>query len=217
MKVPLGLVVLAVLGIQIPPLVLVMLIVMAGLIVLYLLARWINPFGLALGFVSAVAGRLLVTLSYHMEQAAAYCKRACLASLAYPPGVSDGEYWSGVNVLSRLVYFVLAVLILAGETLNTLLVLPSLFNTTSNIHLPDIVELASASLFICCPALCGAVILECVGLIPHGAGLFPKMNKGARWVLGLLSGVVLVLAILVTGYFYIFRAVYLLDPQSTQG
>jgi hypothetical protein len=115
------------------------------------------------------------------------------------------------------VYFVLAVLILAGETFNTLLVIPSLFNTTSPVHLPGIVELASAALFICCPALLGAVVFECVGLIPHGAGLFPHMGKLIRWVLGVVSGVLLVLGILLAGYFYLYRAAYLADPDSTQG
>ncbi len=213
---PFGLVVLALSISQIPPLVLVMLAIVVGLIVLYLIARRVKPFGQSLGFVCAVAGRLFVTLVKFMSKAATYCKSACLASLHYPPGVCD-EYWSGVNVLSRLVYFVLAVLILAGETFNTLLALPSLFNTTSSMQLPGIVELASAALFICCPALLGAVILECIGLIPHGAGLFPKIGKLLRWVLGIVSGVVLVLAILVTGYFYVYRALYTLDPDSTQG
>src|SRR5438270_1927209 len=162
---PFGLVVLALSISQIPPLVLVMLAVVVGLIVLYLVARRVKPFGQSLGFVCAVAGRLFVTLATFMGKAAEYCKSACLASLRYPPGVRDGEYWAGVNVLSRLVYFVLAVLILAGETFNTLLVIPSLFNTTNPVHLPGIVELASAALFICCPALLGTVVFECLGLI----------------------------------------------------
>src|SRR5205807_4569390 len=135
-----------------------------------------------------VASRVNVKIAEYMQITAAYCHSACIASLHYPPGVRDGDYWEGVNVLSRLVYFVLAVLILAGETLNTLLVLPTLFQTASHVHLPGFVELASAALFICTPALFGAVILECCGLTPHGAGLFPRMNKVLRWVLGVLSG-----------------------------
>src|SRR6266702_2816209 len=145
----------------------------AVLLVLYLLARKVKQLGHALAFVCTVASRVNVKIVEYMHKASAYCHSTCIASLHYPPGVRDGTYWEGVNVLSRLVYFVLAVLILAGETFNTLLVIPSLFNTTSSMQLPGIVELASAALFICCPALLGAVILECIGLIPHGAGLFP--------------------------------------------
>ena len=189
----------------------------AVLLVLYLVARKVKPLGHALAFVCTVASRVNVKIAEYMHKAAAYCHSACIASLHYPPGVRDGDYWEGVNVLSRLVYFVLAVLILSGETLNTLLVLPSLFHTASRIQLPGFVELASAALFICTPALFGAVILECWGLIPHGAGLFPRMGKLSRWILGILSGVCLILAILLTGYFYLFRAAYLLDPESTQG
>jgi len=196
---------------------LIALVVLVGLVVLYLVARRVKPFGQSLAFVCTVVSRVNVKLAEYMSKAADYCHTACLASLRYPPGLGDSDYWSGVNVLSRLVYFVLAVFILAGETLNTLLVLPSLFQTANHVQLPGIVELASAALFICAPALLGAVIWECCGLAPRGAGLFPRMNTVTRWVLGILSGVFLVLAILLTGYFYLFRAAYLLDPESTQG
>ncbi len=189
----------------------------AVLLVLYLVARKVKPLGHALAFVCTVASRVNVKIVEYMHKASAYCHSTCIASLHYPPGVRDGTYWEGVNVLSRLVYFVLAVLILAGETLNTLLVLPSLFHTASRMQLPAFVELASAALFICTPALFGAVILECCGLIPHGAGLFPRMGKLSRWILGMLSGMCLILAIFLTGYFYLYRAAYLLDPESTQG
>jgi len=196
---------------------LIALVVTIVLLVLYLVARKVKPFGQALAFVCTVASRVNVKIAEYMSHAAAYFHSACIASLHYPPGVSDSDYWSGINVLSRLVYFMLAILILAGETVNTLLVLPSLFHTATHIQLPGMIEFASAALFICCPALFGAVMLECCGLIPHGAGLFPHMNKITRWVLGVLSGVFLILAVLLTGYFYLFRAAYLVDPESTQG
>ncbi len=196
---------------------LITLAVIVALVVLYLVGRKVKPFGKSLGFVCAVAGRLLVKIAQYADKAADYCYKACIASLRYPPGVSDSDYWHGVNVISRLVYFVLAVCILLGETVNTLLVLPALFGTKSTVNLPGVVEISSAALFICCPALAGASIAELCGLIPHSAGLFPRLSTVKRWVLGILLAVVLVLAILVTGYFYVYRAAYLLDPESTQG
>ena len=202
---------------KLPPVAVIVLIVIAGLILLYLVARRIKPFGQSLGFVCAVAGRILVKIAQYMHSVADYARTAAVASLRYPPGVGEGDYWFGVNVLSRIVYFVLAVCILGGETVNTLLVLPALFHTANHFALPGIVDIASAALFICTPALFGAVILETVGLIPHGAGLFPRMNKLTRWVLGVLSGVFLILSILLIGYFYLYRAAYLADPASTQG
>src|SRR2546421_8413166 len=198
-------------------LLLIVLAVVVGLILLYLLARRIRVFGQSLGFVCAVAGRVLVKIAQFMHSVADYARAAAIASLHYPPGACIGDYWFGVNVLSRVVYFVIAVCILGGETVNTLLVIPTLFNTADHFALPGFVELASAALFISTPALFGAVILETVGLIPHGAGLFPLMSKVIRWVLGILSGVCLVLSILLIGYFYLYRAAYLADPTSTQG
>src|ERR1700676_4389941 len=114
-----ALAVFAFLGLAASPLVIV-LIVIVGLILLYLVARKYRPFGQSLGFVCAVAGRLLVTLAYHLQSAALYCNRACLASLRYPPGVSDSDYWHGVNVMVRLALFVLAVTVLGAEPVNTL-------------------------------------------------------------------------------------------------
>src|SRR6266566_149209 len=202
---------------KLPPVAVIVLVVIAGLILLYLVAHRIKPFGQSLGFVCAVAGRILVKIAQYMYSVADYARTAAVASLHYPPGVGESDYWFGVNVLSRIVYFVLAVCILGGETVNTLLVLPALFHTANHFALPGIVDIASAALFICTPALFGAVILETVGLIPHGAGLFPRMNKLTRWVLGVLSGVFLILSILLIGYFYLYRAAYLADPTSTQG
>jgi len=197
--------------------VLIALSIIVVLVVLYLVARRVKPFGYSVAFVCTVLSRLNVKLAEYLIKAADYCQKACLASLRYPPGVTDLDYWSGVVVLSRLVYFLLAACILGGETVNTLLVLPSLFQTASHLHLPGIVELASAALFIATPAFLGAVLLECCGLVPHGFGLFPPMRKLMRWVVGVLAAVFLLLAIALTGYFYLYRAAYLLDPQSTQG
>src|SRR5437763_17116876 len=128
---------------------LIALVIVVVLLVLYLVARKVKPFGQAIAFVCTVASRVNEKFAEYMNKAADYCNKACLASLRYPPGIRDSDYWHGINVLSRLVYFVLAVLILAGETLNTLLVLPSLFHTASHVQLPGFVELASAALFIC--------------------------------------------------------------------
>src|SRR5258708_6404245 len=162
---------------------LIALVVVTVLLVVYLVARKVKPIGQALAFVCIVVSRVNIKIAEYMSKTADYCNKACLASLRYPPVVRDTEYWSGGDVLMRLVYFVLAVSILAGETVNTLLVLPALFHTASRIVLPGIVEVASAALFIGCPALFGTVILECWGLIHHGAGLFPRMSKLTRWVL----------------------------------
>jgi len=183
------------------------------LLVLYLVARKVKPFGQALAFVCTVLSRVNVKIAEYMNKAAAYYNSACTASLR---GITDTGHWTGIEVLKRIKYFVLGLLILLGETVNTLLVLPSLFNTTSHVQLPGVVEFASAALFICCPALFGDIVLECWGKI-RGAGLFHNMGKPSRWILGVVSALLLVFTILVNGYFYVYRSVYLADPQSAQG
>jgi hypothetical protein len=191
--------------------------VVAVLVVLYLVSRKVKPFGQSLGFVAAVLGRVLVKIAEYTGKASDYSNKACIASLKYPPGVSNIDYWHGVLVISRLVILLLAGTVLSAEPVNTILVLPALYQTASTIHFPGIVELASAALFIAAPALWGCALFEVWGLIPHGCGMFPRLGTLTRWVLGIVSGVFLILAILVTGYLYIFRAVYLLSPDSTQG
>ena len=193
------------------------LVVLAALLVLYLVARLVKPFGQALAFVCAVASRVFVKIEEYMSSAARYCHNAAVASLHYPPGITDRDYWNGIDVLSRLVYFALAVCILGGETVSALIVLPALLQTANHFALPGIVDITSACLFICCPALLGAVVLECWGKIPQGAGLFFRMGKLSRWVLGIIAFLLLLFSILVNGYFYLFRAQYLADPQNAQG
>lgn len=193
----------------------IVVVVSIALLALYILSRFVRIAGQALAFVCQVVSRIAIRISEALSVASGYCHQACLASLFYPS--SDASVWGGLKVISRLVYFVLALFILAGESLNTLAALPALFHTPSNIHLPGVVEFASGALFIAAPGLLGAVLLECIGLIPSGAGLFPKIGTPARLALGIPSGLFLVLSVLLTGYFYLFRAAYLDDPASTQG
>src|SRR6266487_5196864 len=100
----------------------------AVVMALYLLSRKVTSLGHALGFVCIVAIRIPILLALFMHKAAAYCQRSRLASLHLHPG-GNGDYWEGVNVLSRLVYFALAVFIQAGETANTILAVHALWET----------------------------------------------------------------------------------------
>jgi hypothetical protein len=73
------------------PVVVGVLVAVAGLILLYLVARKLKRFGHAAAFACAVAGRLLVTLSYHMDRAARYCKKALDAALK---SINDTDEWT---------------------------------------------------------------------------------------------------------------------------
>src|SRR5258708_25635148 len=97
---------------KLPPVAVIVLAVIAGLILLYLVARRIKAFGQSLGFVCAVAGRILVKITQYMQNVADYARNAAVASLRYPPSVCDCDYWFGGHVVSRIVVFVLSFCIL---------------------------------------------------------------------------------------------------------
>src|SRR6266568_1117371 len=193
---------------------LIVLVVSLALLVLYHVSRRVPIIGSGIAFVCVVLSRTFIRISQFADQAASYCNKACLTSLTYPPG--DSECGPLVKVLSRIVYFILAVLLLSGETFSTLITVPVLFHTQLQYQLPNIVEIATASLFVAAPALEGAFILECLGLTARGAGLFPSMRKLHRIGLGLLTALVFVLSIVTLGYFYLYRGAYLIDPDSAQ-
>ncbi len=193
------------------PVVVIILVVVAGLILLYLVARKFKPFGHSLAFVCAVAGRLLVTLSYHMENAAHYCQRACETALK---SINDTGEWTMRDFLGLLILFGIGSLILGGESVQVTEVLPSLFQAAT-VNLPPIFELSSAALFICCTALFGEIVLECWGKV-RGVGLFHNMGRPSRWIVGSLSMLLLIFSDLVNGYFYIFRA-EILAHNATSG
>ncbi len=190
-------------------------IVAAVLIVLYMLARRYPLFGDSLAFLFTFGARLLVKIQGAFEQAGAYCYRVFEKSLNYPPRVTN-ETWSGLHVIARLVYFLLACCILFGETANTLLALPALFQVPNDVTLPGGVNLTSGMLFLAVPALYGAVVLECYEVIPYGARLFQHLEEKVRKILGTLCLIGFVLSILVLVTFWVFRGWYLVDPDNAQ-
>src|SRR5437763_1463667 len=98
---------------------LVVVAVVVGLMVLYHVVRKNRLVGSSIGFGLSILSRIPVKLEDAMNCGASYFHGACLASLAYPPGVRDESYWEGINILSRLVLFTLAVCVLGGEAENT--------------------------------------------------------------------------------------------------
>src|SRR5260370_8274386 len=95
------------------PVVVGVLVVVAALILLYLVARRFKKFGHALAFVCAVGGRVLVTLSYHMAAAAAYCHRACETALK---SINDSGEWTMRDFLEKLPYSSLCFLVTFCES-----------------------------------------------------------------------------------------------------
>lgn len=184
------------------------------LLAIYILARYVRIAGQALAFVCQAVSRIAIRISEFLSLGGDYAHQALLSSLNYPS--SNTTLWGGLKVLSRLVFFLMAVCVLGGEAGNTLIAIPALFNTPLNVSLPGGVELASAMLFLGCPALLGAVFLEFVGLIPHDMGLFGDMKIWVRRTLGFVTALLLLLSMLVLFLFWEFRPMFLADPDSTQ-
>ena len=111
---------------------LIVLAVLIVLVVLYLVAWKFEPVGKSIGFLCALLANVFVSIKEYMEKSAVFCKNACTASLRFPPGITDGDYWQGVIVLSRNVFFVVALCCLGGETFGTLEVVPSLFQSANH-------------------------------------------------------------------------------------
>jgi len=191
------------------PVVIVVLISVAGFILLYLVARKVKPFGHSLAVVCAVAGSILVTLSYHMESAAHSCNKVCVAALK---SINDTGDWMMGDLLRGLIDFFLGLLILVGESIQVIEVLPNLFPAATQVTLPPIAELSSAALFLLCSAAFGELVLDCW----RGKGLFHDKGKLSRWIVGILAMLLLIFSDLVMGYFYIFRA-EILSHKNTSG
>src|SRR5437016_5661352 len=142
---------------------LIALAVLAGYGILYLVARRYEPVGSAIGSLCAFLANVFVRIEEYMEKSARYCRSACLASLRYPPGLTEGDYWQGIIVLCRLVLLILALCILPGESAQVLVLLPILFHTSLHVNLPGVVEYASSALMVAIPAIWGACVLETMG------------------------------------------------------
>jgi len=185
------------------PVVVGIIVTVAGLILLYLVARTrkLKTFGHAIAFTCTVVARILVKSEEYLNNAAAYCKSACETALK---SINDSGEWTMRDFLWRLIGFCIGLLILAGESIQVLEVLPSFFQAAT-VSLPPIAELSSAALFICCSALFGDIVLECWGKV-RGVGLFHNMGKPSRWIVGSLSMLLLMFSDVVNGYFYIYRA-----------
>src|SRR6266536_4218954 len=162
------------------PIAIVILVVVAGLILLYLVARKVKPLGKSLAFVCAVGGSLLVTLSYHMVAAAHYCKRACETALK---SLNDSGEWTMRDLTRALTDFLVGLLVILGESLQVLDILGNIFPAAAQVSLPPVAELSSAVLFLLCSAMFGELVIDCW----NGTGLLHNKGKLSRWCVGVLA------------------------------
>src|SRR6266699_1628955 len=179
-----------------------------ALIVLYMLARRYPLFGDSLAFPMIFVVRPLVTLQKMLESAGRYCHGVFEKSLNYPPGVI-GDAWHGVNVIARNILLNISSIIITGDVYGTLQTLPLLFGGAGAVDLPGSFAIPSALLFVSMSALYGAVALECAGLLPYGAHLFPKMSDKVRKWLGILCGIGFALSLVFAVLFWIFKGWYI--------
>jgi len=189
------------------PVVIAVLVVVAGLILLYLVARKFKKFGHAVAFVCAIAGSVLVTLSYHMAAAAACCHRACETALK---SINDTGEWTMRDFLEKLQDFSVGFLVIFGEAVQVTEVLPSMFQAAV-VSLPPIFELSSAALFI----LTSIMFAETAFNAWRGVGLFRGKGKLSRFIVGFLAVVLAVFSCVVNYYFYVYRGKILAHQPVT--
>jgi hypothetical protein len=184
----------------------------ASLLILYLLARRFPVFGESIGFLAILACRVLIKGEWILKDAGTYCYKAFEKSVRYPPDVRDDVL---LGVLAHLTFLLLSASILFGETFNTLEALPALLQVPNDVPLPGGISIASGMLFLAVPALFGAVVLECAGVIPYAAGLFPKLEGKIKKGLGIVCLVGCLLSVVVLVLFWIYRALYIgTDPDT---
>ncbi len=188
------------------------------LIVLYRRARYSPLFGDSLAFPMIFVARILVKPQGMLEKAAHYSNGVVEKSLRYPPGVTvTDDAWQGVAVIARIILFVVCSIVLTGDVYGMLQRLPLLFGGAGTVSLPGSFVIPSALLFICMSALYGAVVLECAGLLPTGAHLFPNMTDKARKWLGILCAIGFALSLIFAVLFWVFSALYITVDPDTAG
>ncbi len=184
------------------------------LLVLYLVARRIPVFGDSLAFLCVFAARVLVTLQGMFERAGNYSYEVFERSLCYPAGVAR-DAWHGVLVISRNIILAVSSIILTADIYNMLQRLPLLFGGAGAVDLPGSFAIPSSLLFVCMTALYGAVVLECVDLLPYGAGLFPRMREKVKKWLGIFCAIGLGLSLLFAVLFWVTSGYYIsVDPST---
>ncbi|MGH2495787.1 MAG: hypothetical protein ACRDIV_13900 [Ktedonobacteraceae bacterium] len=184
------------------------------LTVYYLCCTKFSRLGHSQAWIMIVASRLLVRLQWSCQRAASYLGALFERSLHFP-GVPVGECFAGIAIVARLIILAVSSVVIDGEASSTLSAQSALWGTSSNYQLGAI-ELVSSAQFVATAALFGAILLECVGLIPASAALFVPMSKRLRWVVGVIAGLFTLISMLVIADFYIFKGVYLISPDSAQ-
>ncbi len=186
----------------------------AVLIVLYLIARLSPPVvGESISFPFIVVARPWVILQEILEKGALYCDGVLEKTLRYPAGVTS-DTWHGVLVIARIIILAVSNTILDADVYNTLQSLPLWFGGAGAVSLPGSFAIPSALLFVCMSALYGAVVLECVDLLPYGAGLFPKLTDRVKKWLGVSCGIGFVLSLVFAILFWGSRGYYIsVDPE----
>src|SRR6266849_1118738 len=91
---------------------------------------------------------------------------------------------------------------------------PSLFHTHEVTLSGGWFEWAASLQWIATPAMFGIVALQCAGIV-KSSEMFPELSKAAKWIVGIISFVLMCLSILLVTYAYAFRGVKVFDPTNT--
>ncbi len=184
------------------------------MIVLYRRARRSPLFGDSLAFPMIFFARPLVKAQGMLEKGAVGCEKLVEKTLLYPYSIAP-DTPVGVLVIAWSVLLLVCSIILSADVYNMLERLPLLFGGAGAVDLPGSFAIPSSLLFVCMSALYGSVILECVGLLPSGVGLFPKITGKVKKWLGILCAIGFGLSVVFAVLFWVIAAYYTsIDPST---
>ncbi len=126
----------------------------------------------------------------------------------------DTLHRKAYDVICDMVTAFVGSIIIAADAYMAYVFNSSLFNTHEVSLSGGMFEWAASLLWIATPAMYGIVALEAAGIV-KSSGLFPHLGKGARWLVGLISFVLMCLSIFLVMYAYSFRGVKIFDPTNT--
>jgi len=184
------------------------------LVVLYRRARRSALTADSLSFPLILVTRPAVMLQRLFERVAEFCGGVVEKSLRYPAHIAS-DVWSGVSSIAKTIMFAVCTVVNIGDIYGMMQRLPLLFGGAGAVALPGSFVIPSALLFICMTALYGAVLLECAGLLPESAHLFPKMSEKVRKWLMIACAVGFALSLIFGVLFWVFSGIYInVDPDT---
>ncbi len=129
-------------------------------------------------------------------------------------GKNDALHQKVNEIIGDVIGAGIGLIIIGADTYLAVVFNSSLFKTYEGTLSSGIFEWAAGLLWIATPAMFGIVALECAGIV-KSSGIFARLHPVFRWIIGIISFVLMSLSIYLVMYAYSFRGVKIFDPTNT--